>query len=71
MLQGTYIGKYTGKDLCGFKNNHEYEVEIDKTLYGYDVTGVYDKTEDKIVDAYIRYASEKSINTKWTKLQSK
>ena len=65
MLQGNYIGKYKGKNLCGFETGHEYEIEIDKTIYGYDITGTYDKTEDKIIDAYIRYASEKSINTKW------
>lgn len=70
MLIGTYTGKYIGKDLCGFKSNHEYEIEIDKTIYGYDITGTFDKTKDKVIDAYIRYASENSIRTRWTDLQS-
>ena len=66
MLIGKYSAKYTGKTICGFKNNHEYIVEIDKDGYCYCIKEILDLTEeneDRI--AYITYSSEKSIRQNW------
>ena len=66
MLVGTYNAQYIGKSMCGFKNSHEYCVEISKDEYGYAVEGVSDLTEDKgATSAYIPYASETSLKRNW------
>lgn len=65
MLIGTYNAKYTGKTMCGFENEHEYLIKIDKDLYGYQISGVYDMTDNANSSAYLVYASENSIRRSW------
>lgn len=66
MLTGKYSAKYIGKTICGFKNNHEYIIDIGKDRYCYSVKEIVDLTEDKDDrKAYITYASEISIRQNW------
>lgn len=63
---GTYTGQYIGKTMCGFTNEHEYCIEINKGIYGYTVEGVTDLTDDEDATvACLNYASEKSLRTMW------
>ena len=65
MLIGNYNGKYIGKTMCGFINGQEYNIDIDKNIYGYNISGIKNLTEEKVIDAYINYASENSIRRNW------
>ena len=65
MLIGNYNAKYIGKTMCGFTNGHEYNIDIDKNIYGYTISGLIDITEDIISAACINYASENSIRRNW------
>ena len=65
MLIGNYNGRYIGKTMCGFVNGQEYNIDIDKNIYGYIVSGVINITEDNESDACINYASETSIRRNW------
>lgn len=65
MLIGNYNGTYIGKTMCGFVNGHVYNIDIDKNIYGYIITGVKNITEDMESDACINYASETSIRRNW------
>lgn len=65
MLIGEYTAKYNGKTMCGFENSHEYIINIYKNLYGYQVNGLYDITDQGNSSAYLIYASEKSIRNNW------
>ena len=65
MLVGTYTAKYIGRSLCGFINSHDYRIEIGKDVYGYQVSGIVDLTDDEDTTAYITYSSEKSIRRYW------
>ena len=65
MLIGNYNGKYIGKTMCGFVNGHEYNIDIDKNIYGYIISGIENITEEKVIDACINYASENSIRRNW------
>ena len=65
MLIGNYNAQYIGKTMCGFETSHEYNIDIDKDIYGYTVSGVNDITSDTASDACINYASEKSIRRNW------
>lgn len=65
MLIGNYNAKYIGKTMCGFENEHEYLIKIDKDLYGYQVSGLYDITDSDNSSAYLVYASENSIRRNW------
>ena len=66
MLIGTYNAQYIGKTMCGFTNTYEYRIEIDKDIYGYQIQGIINLTEEKgATSACINYASEKSIRRNW------
>ena len=65
MLIGKYIAQYTGRTMCGFINSHEYIINIDKDIYGYQVTGIKDITTDEDDTGYITYASETSLKRNW------
>ena len=66
MLIGNYNAQYIGKTMCGFINEHEYSIDIDKGLYGYTISGIIDYTTDSNADyACINYASENSIRRNW------
>lgn len=65
MLIGNYNGTYIGKTMCGFINGQEYNIDIDKNIYRYIITGVKNITEDTESDACINYASETSIRRNW------
>lgn len=66
MLIGNYNAQYIGKTMCGFINTYEYNIEIDKDEYGYQVSGVLNLTEEKdATSAYITYASENSLRKNW------
>lgn len=66
MLVGTYNAQYIGSTMCGFKNNYEYCIQIDKDDYGYQVEGIVNLTEDiAATNAYLTYASENSIRKSW------
>ena len=66
MLIGTYNAQYIGKTMCGFTNTYEYRIEIDKDIYGYQIQGITNLTEEKgATSACINYASEKSIRRNW------
>ena len=65
MLVGTYNAQYIGKTMCGFVNDYDYKIKIDKDLYGYTISGVLNITDEKDTDACINYASEKSIRRNW------
>lgn len=65
MLIGNYNGKYIGKTMCGFVNDQEYNIDIDKDIYGYTVSGVKNLIEDTESDACINYASETSVRRNW------
>lgn len=65
MLIGNYNGRYIGKTMCGFVNGQEYNIDIDKNIYGYNIYGIKNLTEEKVIDAYINYASENSIRRNW------
>lgn len=69
MLIGTYTAQYIGKTMCGFMSGNEYNIEIDKDEYGYQVSGIMDLTEETISSAYITYASENSLRRNWIILQ--
>lgn len=61
MLVGKYNVKYIGKTMCGFETNHEYIINIVKDLYGYQISGLYDVTDQDNSSAFIRLSSEKSV----------
>ena len=66
----TYIGNPHGTNY--FIPGHNYILEIEppsqhKGYYVYDVTGVWDVTEDKPVDIYVPFASSKSIEHNFKK----
>lgn len=63
MLVGKYNAKYISKTMCGFKNGHEYIIDITKDLYGYQISGTYDITDQDNSSALIRLSSEKSVKT--------
>lgn len=63
MLIGKYNAKYIGKTMCGFENKHEYIIDISKDLYGYQINGIYDITDQDNSSALIRLSSEKSVKT--------
>ena len=66
MLIGNYNAEYIGKTMCGFINGHKYNIDIDKDLYGYTISGLIDITNDSdATAACINYASEKSIKRNW------
>ena len=65
MLIGNYNAQYIGKTMCGFTKGHKYNIDIDKTLYGYIVSGLMDMTYNSATDACINYASEISIRRNW------
>ena len=65
MLIGNYNGKYIGKTMCGFVNGHEYNIDIDKNIYGYIIFGIKNLTEDMKSYAFINYSSENSIRRNW------
>ena len=53
MLIGTYNAKYIGKTMCGFVNGQEYNIDIDKNIYGYIITGVKNLTRGAHFKSYI------------------
>lgn len=63
MLIGKYNAKYIGKTMCGFESKHEYIIDIGKDLYGYQINGIYDITDQDNSSALIRLSSEKSVKT--------
>ncbi len=65
MLIGTYDAQYIGKTMCGFEKEHEYLIKINKDIYGYQVSGLYDITDSDNSSAYLVYASENSIRRNW------
>lgn len=65
MLIGNYNATYLGNTMCGFETDHEYLIKIDKDLYGYQVSGLYDITDSDNSSAYLVYASENSIRRNW------
>lgn len=65
MLIGNYNGKYIGKTMCGFVNGQEYNIDINKDIYGYKISCVKNMTEDMESYAYINYTSENSIRRNW------
>ena len=65
MLIGTYNATYIGKTMCGFETAHSYLIKIGKDLYGYQISGIYDLTDNDNSSAYLVYASEKSIRRNW------
>ena len=66
MLIGNYNAQYIGKTMCGFTKSHRYNIDIDKNLYGYTISGLMDLTKDTdATAACINYASEKSIRRNW------
>ena len=66
MLIGNYNAEYIGKTMCGFTNRHKYNIDIDKSLYGYTISGLIDLNEDSDATiACINYASENSIRRNW------
>ena len=66
MLIGLYKAQYIGKTMCGFVNKKEYQIEIDKDIYGYTINGITNITDDTAADsACLNYASEKSIRRNW------
>ena len=66
MLIGNYNAQYIGKTMCGFIKGHKYNIDIDKCLYGYIISGLIDRTLDADASAAcINYASETSIRRNW------
>lgn len=65
MLIGTYNAQFIGDTMCGFENKHEYLIKIDKDLYGYQVSSLYDITDQDNSSTYISYASENSLKRYW------
>lgn len=66
MLVGNYIAEYIGKTMCGFVNDNEYSIHIDKGLYGYTLSGLINLTEETdTTAACINYASENSVRRSW------
>lgn len=66
MLIGNYNAQYLGKTMCGFVKTHRYSIDIDKSLYGYTISGVVDLTLNQdATAACINYASENSIRRNW------
>ena len=66
MLIGNYDAQYIGKTMCGFTKGHRYNIDIDKDLYGYTISGLIDLTKDTdAAEACINYASEISIRRNW------
>lgn len=58
-------GQYIGKTMCGFTRLSNYNVNISKNLYGYNVQGTFDLTEEKDNNGCIQYASEGSLRRNW------
>ena len=65
MLIGKYNAQYIGRTMCGFENNHEYIINIDKDIYGYQISGLYDITDQERSFAFMPYACENSIRRYW------
>lgn len=65
MLVGNYSAEYIGKTMCGFVKGNEYCIDINKNIYGYDISGVLNLTDEIANDGFITYASEKSIRRNW------
>ena len=65
MLEGTYNAQYIGKTMCGFTSTYDYCIEINKDVYGYQVSGITNLTEEKGCSGYITYASEQSLRKYW------
>ena len=66
MLVGIYNAQYVGKTMCGFVNKKDYQIEIEKNIYGYVLNGLVNLTDDVAADtACMNYASEKSIRRNW------
>lgn len=64
-MEGQYIGIYIGKEVCGFKQDHEYIFEVYNNGRTYELTAIYDKTLDETVDIFIMYSNENSIRLYW------
>lgn len=69
MDNGTYYGTYIGKSVCGFKKDHNYEFELNKNGYTYELRAFSDN--GSIIELYMYYASEISIRSNWIISDSK
>ena len=65
MEQGTYTGIYIGKEMCGFKLEHEYQFKLNHNGRTYELVAFYDLSIDEDVDLFMPYSSEKSIRMNW------
>lgn len=65
-MEGQYTGTYTGKEMCGFKQNHVYTFETFNNGRHYELTAIYDHTLDEETDLYLTYSNEVSIRRNWS-----
>jgi len=61
LLLGNYKGNYLLDNMCGFKKNHMYELEINNNGRTYEIVAIHDYTDECTVDLYMRLSSENSI----------
>lgn len=64
-MEGQYTGTYIGKEVCGFKKDHEYIFEVNNNSRTYELIAIYDKTLEETVDIFIMYSNENSIRLNW------
>ena len=65
---GIYTGKYKGKEILGFIQEHIYVFELKHNGRAYTLHAFSDVTfedEHEEVDLWINYSSEISINQNW------
>lgn len=65
MLSCNYTGTYIGKEICGFKQGHIYQFELNNDTRTYELNAIFDETDGITVDLVMRYASEISIRKNW------
>jgi len=64
-MEGQYIGIYIGREMCGIKQSHQYDLDISNNGRTYEVNITYDHTDEKNVELYMMYSNENSINRYW------
>ena len=65
MEQGTYTGTYAGREMCGFRQDHEYQFRLSNNGRTYELVAFYDNTFDEETDLFMAYSNEKSIRNNW------
>lgn len=61
-MRAKYIGK---NESLGFVKGNEYEINVDKRKYGYEVISTFNYTQEREEVKYITHSSQISVDNNW------